>query len=318
MRQKLSDIVKALGFSWQGEDVIIEGMHTLSQARDSQLCFIDSDTYLEALKHTRAAAVLLPRKYLHAVPEDVIALATDTPYLCAAKVSRFFRHIPSVEQAAPRRGEGCRIDPSVVCAPGVVLGDRVTVMAGCVLGEGVHIGSDTTLYPNVTLYHESQIGVSCILHAGVVIGADGYGFVQDEKGKHVKFYQNGHVVIGDNVEIGANSTVDRATFGATVIRSGTKIDNLVQVAHNCELGEDCLLVCQTALAGSTVLEDGVTMGGQSGATGHLRIGKDAVIASRAGVTKSLPGAKVYGGFPAIEQKLWLKMQAALLRLIKKK
>ena len=318
VRQKLSDIVKALDLSWQGEDVAIDGMHTLSQAGDSQLSFIDSDAYLEALKHTCATAVLLPQKYLKAVPEGVIALVTDTPYLSAAKASRFFRYMPSVEQAAPQSGEGCQIDPSVVCAPGVVLGDRVTVMAGCILGERVTIGSDTILYPNVTLYHGSQIGASCILHAGAVIGADGYGFVKDEKGKHVKFYQNGHVEIGDNVEIGANSTVDRATFGATVIGSGTKIDNLVQVAHNCELGEDCLLVCQTALAGSTVLGDSVVMGGQSGATGHLRIGEGAVIASRAGVTKSLPGAKVYGGFPAIEQKLWLKMQAALLRLIKKK
>jgi len=235
MRQKLSDIVKALGLSWQGEDVSIEGMHTLSQAGDAQLSFIESDAYLEALKHTRAAAVLLPEEYLKAVPEGVIALLTDTPYLHAAKASRFFRHTLSVKQAVPQSGEDCQIDPSVICAPGVVLGDRVTVMAGCVLGVGVHVGSDTILYPNVTLYHESQIGASCILHAGVVIGADGYGFVKDEIGRHVKFYQNGHVRIGDDVEIGANSTVDRATFGVTVIGSGTKIDNLVQVAHNCEL-----------------------------------------------------------------------------------
>jgi len=317
MRQILSSITKAIGLSYHGEDIEIKGIHALSQADSSQLSFIDSDTYLEALKCTKAAAVLLPERYVEYLPEGVIPLVTEVPYLATARASRFFRYQPSVESADPHCGEGCQIDPSVVCGTGVVLGDRVTVMAGCVIGAGVCIGEDTILYPNVTLYHESQIGASCILHAGVVIGADGYGFVKDEKGKHVKFYQNGHVCIGDRVEIGANSTVDRATFGVTVIGSGTKIDNLVQVAHNCELGEDCLLVCQTALAGSTVLGDRVVMGGQSGATGHLHIGDDAVIASRAGVTKSLPGGKVYGGFPAIEQKLWLKMQAALLRLIKK-
>ena len=317
MGQTLSVLAKEIGLSYGGEESVIDGMQTLSQAGGSQLSFIDSDTYLEALKQTKAAAVLLPKRYLEALPEGVIPLLTESPYLAAAKASRFFCHEPSVAQAAPICGEGCQIDSSVICAHGVVLGERVTVMAGCVIGEDVHIGDDTILYPHVTLYHDSYVGVSCILHAGVVIGADGYGFVTEENGKHVKFYQNGHVRIEDRVEIGANSTVDRATFGATVIGSGTKIDNLVQVAHNCELGEDCLLACQTALAGSTILGDSVVMGGQSGATGHLQIGEGAMVASRAGVTKSLPGGKVYGGFPAIEQKLWLKMQAALLRLIKK-
>ena len=317
MRQMLSQIVQEIGLSYHGEDIEISGMHTLAQANASRLSFIDSDVYLEKLKSTKAAAVLLPEKYLQYLPKGVIPLLTADPYLAAARASRLFGYQPSVDHAVPQCGEGCQLDPDAVFGNSVTLGDRVTVMAGCVIGEGVSIGDDTILYPHVTLYHGSQIGASCILHAGVVVGADGYGFVRDEAGKHVKFYQNGYVRIGDHVEIGANSTVDRATFGATVIGSGTKIDNLVQVAHNCELGEDCLLVCQTALAGSTVLGDSVIMGGQSGATGHLHIGDDAVIASRAGVTKSLPGGKVYGGFPAVEQKHWLKMQAALLRLIKK-
>ncbi len=318
MRQMLSQILAEVGLSHEGEDIEIEGIHTLSQADGSQLSFIDADTYIEALTQTRAAAVLLPARYLPYLPKGVIPLLTEQPYLAVARASKLFHTPPSVEREAPQCGEACQIDPSVVCGRNVTLGKGVTVMAGCVLGSDVSIGADTILYPNVTVYPNCQIGASCILHAGVVIGADGYGFVQDAEGRHVKFYQNGHVIIEDGVEIGANSTVDRATFGATVIGAGTKIDNLVQVAHNCELGEDCLLVCQTALAGSTILGDRVVMGGQSGATGHLRIGDDAVIASRAGVTKSLPGGKVYGGFPAIEQKLWLKMQAALLRLIKKK
>lgn len=318
MTCKLSEITKSLTIHFDGNDIEISGLHTLSEATASQLSFMDSDSYIQALKSTKAAAVLLPKKYLSSLPDGVIPLLTEQPYLAMARISRLFRYPLSVAHAAPQYGEACQIDASVICGKDVTLGDRVSVMAGCVLGDGVTIGNDTILYPNVTLYHGSQIGSSCILHAGVVIGADGYGFVRDAEGRHVKFYQNGEVEIGDRVEIGANSTVDRATFGVTRIGAGTKIDNLVQVSHNCELGEDCLLVCQTALAGSTRLGNGVTMGGQSGATGHLEIGDHATIASRAGVTKSLRGAKVYGGFPAIEQKLWLKMQARLLQLIKKR
>ncbi len=318
MTYKLSEIAKSLTIHFDCNDIEISGLQTLSEATASQLSFMDSDSYIEALKSTKAAAVLLPQKYLSSLPKGVIPLLTEQPYLAIARTSRLFRHPVSIAHATPQCGEACQIDESVICGKGVVLGDRVTVMAGCVLGEGVRIGDDTILYPNVTLYYGSQIGSSCILHAGVVIGADGYGFVRDAEGRHVKFYQNGAVEIGDHVEIGANSTVDRATFGVTRIGSGTKIDNLVQVAHNCELGEDCLLVCQTALAGSTRLGNGVTMGGQSGATGHLEIGDHAVVASRAGVTKSLAGSKTYGGFPAMEQKLWLRMQAALLRFVKKR
>jgi len=318
MRYRLSEIAKEAKVSYDGEEIWIDGIHTLSDAGASALSFIDSARYLPTLKTTKAAAVLLPQKYLSSLPGHVKPLISEHPHLAVARVSKLFATEVSGVQALPSCGEGCHIDSSAVCAEDVVLGDRVRIMAGCVLGEGVHVGSDTILYPNVTLYRHTRVGRSCILHAGVVIGADGYGFVKDADGSHVKFYQNGHVEIADHVEIGANSTVDRATFGATTIGEGTKIDNLVQVAHNCQIGKHCLLVCQTALAGSTVLEDHVTMGGQSGATGHLRIGAGAVIASRSGVTKSLAGSKVYGGFPAVEQKLWLKMQARLLQLVKRK
>jgi len=317
MTYKLSQIIQEIGLDFSGNDHDITGLHTLRDASPSQLSFLHSEKYIRDLPDTQAAAVIMRSKYLPLLPEGTTAILTEEPYLYMALASRFFCYHPSIEAGRPIQGEACEIADDVSFARGVVIGDNVTIMSGCVIGEGCKIGSGTVLYPNVTLYHDTQIGNDCIIHAGVVIGADGYGFVQNSHGTHIKIYQNGNVIIGGRVEIGANSTIDRATFGSTIVGSGTKIDNLVQIAHNCKIGKNCLLVCQTALAGSTILGDSVTMGGQSGATGHLEIGSHATIASRAGVTKSLVGAKVYGGFPAIEHKLWLKREAKLQRLLKK-
>ncbi len=317
-RYSLSKILQEIGLPYSGRDIDIWGQHTLAEANATHISFLAESKYFAAVKETKAGAVLIRQEHLSYLPEGVIPIVTEDPYLSMALLSKVFHTPPQLEKAEPSVGEACQIAEGVICAKGVRLGDRVTIMAGCVIGEDTVIGSDTILYPNVSLYHDTVLGCECRIHSGVVIGADGYGFAAREDGSQVKIYQNGNVRIGDRVEIGANSTIDRAAFGSTTIGSGTKIDNLVQVAHNCEIGKDCLLVCQTALAGSTKLGDGVIMGGQSGATGHLEIGDHATIASRAGVTKSLSGGKVYGGFPAIEQKLWLKIQAKLQRLIKKK
>ena len=318
MTYKLSQIAKEIGVVFVGDDIDIDGIHAISEASDREISFIDSGKYISAIPHTKAAAVILQSRYAHLLPPDTIALITDEPYLKLALATKLFAHRASTATDAPTMGGGCDIDKSVSFGMGVTMGERVTIMAGCYVGDGVTIGCDTLLYPNSTIYHHSIIGSGCTIHSGAVIGADGYGFAHTKDGKHIKIYHNGNVRIGDSVEIGANTTVDRATFGSTIISQGTKIDNLVQIGHNCEIGEDCLLVCQTALAGSTKLGDGVSMGGQSGATGHLVIGSHATIASRAGVTKSIVGGRVYGGFPAMEHSRWLKIQAKLSRLLKQK
>ncbi|NKQ39973.1 MAG: UDP-3-O-(3-hydroxymyristoyl)glucosamine N-acyltransferase [Sulfurovum sp.] len=318
MSHKLSKIVKEIGIDFHGDDVDIDGIHTLSEASLGQLSFLSSDRYAHDLPHTNAAAVILSSKYLNLVPKGTVALLTDEPYLKLALATRLFRYSPSIEIAIPKKGNNCSIAENVTFGKNVVLGDNVTIMAGCYVGDYTMIDSGTIIYPNVSIYHHTLIGQRCIIHAGVVIGADGYGYAHRSDGRHTKIHQNGNVSLGDSVEIGANSTIDRAVFGTTTIGAGTKIDNLVQVAHNCELGENCLLVCQTALAGSTRLGDNVTMGGQSGAIGHLQIGSHATIASRSGVTKSLAGGKIYGGFPAVEHTVWLRMQAKLQSLIKKR
>ena len=173
------------------------------------------------------------------------------------------------------------------------------------------------LYPNVVVYRDCVIGSSCIIHANTTIGCDGFGFATNNLGQHKKIYQNGNVIIEDDVEIGSSTTIDRAVFGTTYIRKGTKLDNLIQIGHNCDIGEQTLMAGQVGISGSTKIGQNVIMGGQSATAGHLSVGDFATIAGKGGVTKSLEGGKTYAGFPAIEINLWRKMQVLLHRLLKK-
>ena len=316
MTYKLSEITKKLNIHFDGNDIEIDGIHTLSEATSTQLSFFTDAKYSSQLPDTKAVAVFIDEKHASLLPQTTIALITDEAYLQLAHASKFFAHQITTKGGHPNLGENCDIDKRVRFGNNVTVGDNVTIMAGCYVGDNVVIGSNTLLYPNVTLYHGTHIGENCIIHAGTVLGCDGYGFAHTKQGEHVKIYQNGNVVVEDDVEIGANCTIDRAVFGQTIIRKGTKLDNLIQIAHNCDLGEHTLLAAQVGLAGSTTLGRNVVMGGQSATAGHLEIGAFTTIAGKAGVTKSLEGGKMYAGFPAVEIKLWRKMQARLMRLVK--
>jgi UDP-3-O-[3-hydroxymyristoyl] glucosamine N-acyltransferase len=313
---KLSTICKDIDIFFSAKDIDIEGIHTLSEASPSQLSFFTDTKYASQLPDTKAAAVFIDEKHADLLPSSTIALITDEAYLKLALASTFFAHKMGTKSENLNKGKNCDIDKNVSFGNNVTLGDDVTLMAGCYVGDNVSIGSGTLLHPNVTLYHHTQMGKNCIIHSGTVIGSDGYGFAHTKEGKHVKIYQNGNAVIEDDVEIGANCCVDRAVFGTTSIRKGTKLDNLIQIAHNCDLGEHTLMASQVGLAGSTTLGRNVVMGGQSGTAGHLKIADFITIAGKAGVTKSLEGAKMYAGFPAVEIRTWRKMQAALMRLVK--
>ena len=318
MTYKLSQIIKDINIDFNGDDISIDGIHTLSEASSSQLSFFTDVKYTSQLSDTKAAAVFIDEKHADLLPSSTIALITDEAYLKLALASKFFAHKMSTESENLSKGNNCDIDVSVSLGKKVTLEDNITIMAGCYVGDGVVIGSGTLLHPNVTLYHGTQVGENCIIHSGTVIGSDGYGFAHTKEGQHIKIYQNGNVVIEDDVEIGANCSVDRAVFGETVIRNGTKLDNLIQIAHNCDLGEHTLLAAQVGLAGSTTLGRNVVMGGQSATAGHLEIADFITIAGKAGVTKSLEGAKMYAGFPAVEIGVWRKIQATLMRLVKAK
>ena len=315
---RLSELAAALELAFEGEDREIEGLATLKNAKKEHLSFLDNPKYAADLEATGAGAVLVSPAFADRVPEGCEALVTDEPYMKLALASALFAPEPMRREGAePKMGEGCRIGENVAFGKDVILGDDVTVMPGCYLGDGVRVGDGTLLYPNVTIYRGCRIGRRCIVHAGTVIGSDGFGFAHTKEGRHVKLHQLGGVIVEDEVEIGANCAIDRGTIEATVIRRGTKIDNLVHIAHNCDIGENTLLTGQVGLSGSTKLGRNVVMGGQSGTAGHLEVGDFATIAARGGVTKSLPGGKVYAGFPIMEHKKWLRLHGMLMRMLEK-
>lgn len=318
MGYSLKEICEKIGVEYSAEDCSITGLNTLADATPEQLSFLHSEKYLRDLERTRAAAVLVEERFAERLPEGVIPLVTDEPYLKLALATALFAHRVSPASEPPITGEGCKIDPTVRFGRNVTVGAGTVILAGSYIGDDVIIGENCLIHPNVTIYHGCSVGDGCILHSGAVIGSDGYGFAHTREGKHVKIHQLGGVRIGDEVEIGANTTIDRGALGDTVIGSGTKIDNQVQIGHNCLIGENCLIVAQTGIAGSTKLGRNVVMGGQSATAGHLEIGDFATLAARCAATKSLEGHRVYAGVPAMDIRLWRRQQAALIRLAKGK
>ncbi len=299
------------------KDLEIENLLSLKDATPASLSFFHDSKYLSQLKETKAGAVILQEKYAKYLPKESIAIITDNPYRKMAEATKHFAYKPSAKSYEASYDNSCDIAQNVVFGKDVKIGNNCTIMPNCYIGDRVEIGANSIIYPNVSIYYNSKIGSNVTIHSGTVIGSDGFGFVSKDN-SNAKFYQIGNVVIEDNVEIGSNCSIDRATLGSTVIKANAKLDNLIQVGHNCEIGEYSIIVSQVGLSGSTKLGMGVVMGGQSATAGHLSIGDRAMLAARSGVTKSLEGGKVYGGFPAVDIKLWRKMQASIMRLVKKR
>jgi UDP-3-O-[3-hydroxymyristoyl] glucosamine N-acyltransferase len=210
-------------------------------------------------------------------------------------------------------GREVSIAPLVFIGPGVHLGDRVTIMPGCVIGDAARIGADTLLYPNVTLLERCAVGRRCVIHSGTVIGSDGFGFVPGESG-HVKIPQLGTVVIEDDVEIGANCAIDRGALGVTRVGRGVKIDNLVHLAHNVEVGDHSFLVAQVGVSGSTKLGKNVTLAGQVGVTGHLEVGDGVQVGAQSGVNHSIAPGQTVSGSPVRPHREWLRIMGHLPKL----
>jgi len=318
MPYSLKELCKVANIDYSGEDYQITKINTLLEANESEISFFHNKRYLKDLPQTKAKAVLIEEKYAKFLPKSSIALITDEPYLKLALISKLFAYKPSTKSELPKVGKDCDIDSSAKFGVNVSIGDRSVIMAGVYIGDNCSIGEDCLIYPNVTIYHGTKIGKNCIIHSGAVIGSDGYGFAHTKDGRHIKFYQLGNTILEDDIEVGANTTIDRGAIKDTIIKRGTKIDNLVQIGHNCEIGENCLIVAQNGLAGSSKLGRNIVLGGQSAVAGHLEIGDFAQFAGRSAVTKSLEGGKIYAGAPAIDIKLWRKQQALLMRLAKGK
>jgi UDP-3-O-[3-hydroxymyristoyl] glucosamine N-acyltransferase len=300
-------------------EVEILGVAPLDRATGSDLSFLSNSKYREAARVSAAGAILvaegesLPGRTLLVCPE---------PYAAFARALGMFYRPPETPGGIHPTaivGEACKVDPQACLGPHVVLGDGTSVgpgavlEAGCVVGRGCQIGQDCHLYPRVVLYDHTILGDRVILHSGVVAGSDGFGYAQ-ERGRHLKIPQVGRVVIEHDVEVGANSTIDRGTLDETRIGEGTKIDNLVQVAHNVTTGADCILVAQSGISGSTHLGRSVILAGQSGAVGHIRIGNGARVGAKSAVTKDVPDGAFVTGYPATEHRLWLKERALSGRL----
>ena len=313
----LQEIVEFIGLNNQ-EEKEITGLNTLLDSNENQLTFLENKKYINDLKNTKAAAVLVTKENINEVPAGTIALICDEPYLNLAKISKLFApNVIEMDGEKPIVGGGTKVMPNVYIGKDSVVGSDCTIMAGAFIGDNVKIGNNTIIYPNVTVYRDCTIGNDCIIHAGTVIGSDGFGFANTKDGKYIKIYQNGNVTIGNDVEIGANCAIDRAVFNSTIIEDGVRLDNLVHIAHNCKIGRGSILVGQVGLAGSTILNAYVVMGGQSGTAGHLEIAPFTTIAARGGVTKSITEPKKsWAGFPLFEHKQWLKLQGKISNLLK--
>lgn len=313
----LQDIAKALDLQCDSQKEIL-GLNTLIDSNENELTFLENKKYINDLKNTKAAAVFVTENFKSEVPDGTIALVCEEPYLNLAHASKFFA--PKVVETTGEDaiiGENTTIMPNAYIGKNTSIGDNCIIMAGAYIGDNVSIGNNTVIHPNVTVYRDCTIGNECLIHAGTVIGSDGFGFANTKDGKYIKIYQNGNVTIGNDVEIGANCTIDRAVFKSTIIEDGVRLDNLVHIAHNCKIGTGSILVSQVGLSGSTTLHPYVVMGGQSGTAGHLEIAAFSTIAARGGVTKTITEQKKsWAGFPLMGHREWLKLQGRIAKLLK--
>lgn len=321
---KLSEIAQQLGCRLEGDgSADIRRVAGIEQAGPGDLTFVANKKYWNRLASTRASAVILHDRDRVDGPAPFAILRSPQPYLSFARALQVF-----APPAAPAAG----VDRLAAVAADAVIGADAAIGPFVVVGAGATIGARTTIFPNVVIGPGARVGDDCVLHAGVsirervvignrvtildgaVLGSDGFGFVKQPDGTHLKIPQLAAVVVEDDVEIGANTTIDRPAVGETRIEAGTKIDNLVQIAHGVRIGRRSLLASQVGIAGSTVVEEDVTLAGQVGVNGHIRIGKGAIASGKTGVTRDIePGAFV-SGYPGIPNLEWRKAQVLVRHL----
>jgi UDP-3-O-[3-hydroxymyristoyl] glucosamine N-acyltransferase len=321
--RNLGEIAEYLQGELQGDPSIqITGISPIENAKEGDLTFLANPKYAHFLRTTSASAVIVGidtptgeiTSPLIRHPNPYFAFARAIEYL--AEVKRTFPdgiHPTAILGERVRTEKGVHIGPDVVLGDGVWLKRDSTVLAGSFIGANSTIGENCLIYPNVTVRENVEIGKNVIVHSGTVIGSDGFGYVK-EKGIHHKIPQIGGVKIEDNVEIGANVTIDRATLGVTRIGRGTKIDNLVQIGHNVDIGENCIIVAQVGISGSTKVGNDSVLAGQVGVAGHVRIGNGVVVAAQSGVTKDIPDDTTVLGCPAREVHQARRIEAHLSRL----
>lgn len=340
MKRSLRQVAEAVGARLHGDGSFqVDGVASLASASAGDLVFVEDEKYLGAALQSRAGAVITG-DFAKCSSSGKPLLISDQPKLAFARAAKFLQnnfHVdgerdrenrqnsPSSTAAvhpSARLARGVRVEERAFIAEHAEIGENSRIAAGCVIGRGVKIGRDCDIYPNVTVYPGTAIGDRVIVHAGAVLGSDGFGYVRDRKtGHYEKFPQVGRLVIEQDVEIGANATIDRGALDETCIRRGTKIDNLVHIGHNCQIGEDVVIAAQTGLSGSIVIERNVVLGGQVGIGEHARIEEGVMLGGQGGVlpNKVLRGkGMAFWGTPAQPLRRYLKQLAALAKLGKRK
>jgi len=320
MHKKLKDLAKLVEGEILGNpDTSVSNVSPVDSAKEGDLTFVLEPKALAIAEKSQAAAIVAPLKSKPKKPSILV----KNPRLALARILEAFSEKTSFPKGVHKSvisGKGVEVSEEATVMANVILGDNVKIGKGSVIYPGVYVGAETTLgedcviHPNAVIYNGIKVGDRVIIHSCAVIGVDGFGFAQDEEGKHVKVPQIGGVIIEDDVEIYANTCVSRGTMSDTIIKRGTKLDNLVHIAHNCILGEDCAIAAQTGFSGGVILGSRVFAGGKAGFSNKVSVGEGSVVMSKAGVTKNFPPNSVISGFPAQEHKKEMEAQALIRRL----
>lgn len=320
---KAKDIAHLIGGTVEGdENREVTTFSKIEEATESSLCFFANDKYAPYLDQTKAAVILVSLDFKYPVPHTATLIRCHSPYEATAKLLEFYQtqmnhsgiESHSYIHDTAKIGHQVYVASFAYVSENAIVGEGSKLFPHVFIGKNVSIGKNVIIHSGVKVYEGCKIGDNCILHSGVVIGSDGFGFAPSADGSFSKIPQVGNVILEENVEIGANTVIDRATMGSTLIKSGTKLDNLIQIAHNVVIGKNTVIAAQTGISGSTKIGDQVMIGGQVGIVGHINIGDKARINAQSGVSKSLDTGAAVTGSPAWDYTKMLKAQALIKKL----
>ncbi len=310
MKFTAADIASMISGKVEGDPgVQVNKLSKIEQGEPGTISFLGNPKYTHFIYETNASIIIVSNDFVPEQPLKCTLIRVENPYQAFAQMLEAYNQLIQNKKGISKNssvsdtatiGKDCYIGDFAYIGENAIIGDNVKIFPGCYIGDNATIGNNSTLYSGVKLYIGTSVGKNCTIHGGCVIGADGFGFVPQDNSQYQKVAQIGNVVIEDNVEIGSNTTIDRATLGSTIIRKGVKLDNLIQIAHNVEVGENTVIAAQTGIAGSTRIGRNCMIGGQVGITGHLNIGNDVKIAAQSGISTDVADGSIIMGSPAFE------------------